>query len=329
MVGPLSLALEAGGDGVVADLLLLKACGQVLVALDQVLDDAVHLDREFPLLFLFLGGELDAALFAEEVDVLGVVVAAFLAVRLRPGQGLFIGLVVVDALFHAAQDLDLVDGLDAQAQIFLHEVLIHDGAADAHGDGADLQIALAAHRGRRDGRPAEAQELFLHVVGDLGDLIAVLHLMAVDAEGGQPLLRVSRQNGGEVHRARTLGAVEAPDALDGHGIHVHGLGAVAPAGGDGQGDGDALALELLRAGGGFRHAADGRIGHDDLHVLAVGVIEIFLEQFFCGLGHGHDLVFQALTQLHGAAAAVDDGADADHGVFADVTILCHLIRSFM
>ena len=57
-----------------------KEVGQVLVALDQVLDDAVHLDREFPLLFLFLGGELDAALFAEEVDVLGVVVTAFPAV---------------------------------------------------------------------------------------------------------------------------------------------------------------------------------------------------------------------------------------------------------
>lgn len=127
--------------------------------------------------------------------------------------------------------------------------------------------------------------------------------MAVDAEGGQTLLCVGRKNGRQIHSSRTLGAVEAPDTLDGHGIHVHGLGAVAPAGGDGQGDGDALTLELLRAGGGFRHAADGRIGHNDLHVLAVGVIEIFLEQFFCGLGHGHDLVFQALTQLQWAAAA--------------------------
>ena len=152
--------------------------------------------------------------------------------------------------------------------------------------------------------------------------------MAVDAEGGQTLLGVGRQNGGEVHRARTLGAVEAPDTLDGHGIHVHGLGAVAPAGRDGQGDGDALALELFRAGGRFRHAADGGVGHDNLHMLAVGVIQVFLKQLLRGLGHGHNLIFQTLAQLHRAAAAVDDGADADHGVFADKTILCHTINSF-
>ena len=147
--------------------------------------------------------------------------------------------------------------------------------------------------------------------------------MAVDAEGRQALLGVGRQNGGQIHSARTLGAVEAPDAFDGHGVHIHRLGAVAPAGGNGQGDGDALALEFLGAGSGFRHAADGGVCHDDLDMLAVGVIQVFLKQLLCSLGHGHDLIFQTLAQLHGAAAAVDDGADADHGIFADVTILCH------
>ena len=147
--------------------------------------------------------------------------------------------------------------------------------------------------------------------------------MAVDAEGGQALLCVSRQNGGQIHSARTLGAVEAPDALDGHGVHVHRLGAVAPAGGDGQRDGNALALELFCAGSRFGHAADGGVRHDDLDMLAVGVIQVFLKQLLCSLGHGHDLIFQTLAQLHGAASAVDDGADADHGIFADVTILFH------
>ena len=139
---------------------------------------------------------------------------------------------------------------------------------------------------------------------------------------------MGRQNGGQIHSARTLGAVEAPDALDGHGIHVHGLGAVAPAGRDGQRDGNALALELLRAGGGFWHAADGGVRDDDLDMLAVGIVQVFLVQLLCGLGHGHDLILKTLAQLHGAAAAVDDGTDADHGVFADVTILCHTISSF-
>ena len=328
MVRPLSLALEAGSDGVMADGFFNEACGQVLVALDQILDDAVHLDREFPLLLFFFLCKLDAALFAEEVDVFGVVIAAFLAVLLRPGQCLFIGLMVVDALFHAAEDLDLVNGLHAQAQILLHEVLIHDGAADAHGDGADLQIALAPHRRDCDSGTAEAQQLFLHVVGDFRDLVAVLHLMAVDAEGGQALLGVGRQNRGQIHSARTLGAVEAPDALDGHGVHIHRLGAVAPAGGNGQGDGDALALEFLGAGSGFRHAADGGVSHDDLHGLAVGIVQIFLKQLLRGLGHGHDLIFQTLAQLHRAAAAINDGADADYGVFADITILSHTTNSF-
>ena len=328
VVRPLSLALEAGSDGVVSDGFFNEACGQVFVALDQILDDAVHLDRKFPLLFFFFRGKLDTALFAEEVNIFGVVVAAFLAVLLRPCQRLFIGLMVVDTLFHAAEDLNLVNGLHTQAQILLHEVLIHDGAADAHGDGADLQIALAPHRRNCDSGTAEAQQLFLHVVGDFGDLIAVLHLMAVDAEGGQALLGVGRQNRGQIHSARPLGAVEAPDALDGHGVHVHRLGAVAPAGSDGQCDGDALALELLGAGGRFRHAANGGVSHDDLHMLAVGVVQIILKQLLCGLGHGHDLIFQTLAQLHRAAAAIDNGADADHGIFADITILCHTINSF-
>ena len=147
--------------------------------------------------------------------------------------------------------------------------------------------------------------------------------MAVDAEGRQALLGVGRQNRGQIHSARPLGAVEAPDALDGHGVHIHRLGAVAPAGGNGQGDGDALALEFLGAGSGFRHAADGGVSHDDLHRLAVGIVQIFLKQLLRGLGHGHDLIFQTLAQLHRAAAAINDGADADYGVFADVTILCH------
>ena len=152
--------------------------------------------------------------------------------------------------------------------------------------------------------------------------------MAVDAKRGQPLLCVGCQNGGQIHSARTLGAVEAPDTLDGHGVHVHRLGAVAPAGSDGQCDGDALALELLGAGGRFRHAANGGVSHDDLHRLAVGVVQIILKQLLCGLGHGHDLIFQTLAQLHRAAAAIDNGADADHGIFADITILCHTINSF-
>ena len=38
--------------------------GQILIAGHQILDDAIHLDRKLPLLFLFLGGEFNAHLFA-------------------------------------------------------------------------------------------------------------------------------------------------------------------------------------------------------------------------------------------------------------------------
>ena len=224
---------------------------------------------------------------------------------------------------HAAEDFHLVHGLDAHAQVALDKGGVDDGAADAHADGADLQVALAAHGGHGDGGPAEPQELLPDVGGDIGDLVQVLDVMAVDAEGGQALLGVGGQHRGQIHRAGALGAVEAPDALDGHGIDVHGLGAVAPAGGDGEGDIHAGLFELVGAGGAFRHTADGGIGDDDLDGLAVGVAEIFLKELLGGLGHGHGLILQGFPDLQRAAAAVDDGANTDDRVVADVAVGCH------
>ncbi len=190
VIGPLPLALEAGGDGVVAYHLLLEFLGEIGVALYEILYDAVHLYGKFPLLALFLIGKPYAALLAQELHGFGIVVAALLAVLECPRQRFFIGLVVVYALLHAAEYLHLIDGFDAQAEVFLHELLVYDGAAYAHAHGAYLQIALAAHGGSRNGRPAEAQQLFLYVLRYLGDLIRVLYLMAVYAEGWKPLLGV-------------------------------------------------------------------------------------------------------------------------------------------
>ena len=151
--------------------------------------------------------------------------------------------------------------------------------------------------------------------------------MAVDAEGRQALLGVGGQHGGQVHRAGALGAVEAPDGLDGVAVHVHGLGAVAPAGGHGQGDGDALVAELLLAGGGLGHAANGGVGDDDLHGLAVGVAQVLLKQPGGGLGHVHGLILQPLAHLQRAATTVDGGADADHRIAAEISVLSHMNQS--
>ena len=135
--------------------------------------------------------------------------------------------------------------------------------------------------------------------------------MAVDGEGGQPLLRVGGQHGGQIHRARALGAVEAPDRLDGGGVHVEGLHAVAPAGGHGQGGGHVLGGESLLAFGRFRAAADGAGRNDHLYGSAVRVLQGF-DQSLGGIGHAHGLLFQTFADA--APAAVDDGTNADFRV---------------
>ena len=176
-------------------------------------------------------------------------------------------------------------------------------------------LKITARRGQR--------EYFLYVLRYLGDLIRVLYLVAVNAEGRKPLLGMGGKYGGEVYGAGALCAVKAPYALYRHGIHIHGFGAVAPAGSDGEGYGHAFSAELFGAGSGFRHAADGGIGYDHLYMVAVGVVKGILEELFRSLRHGHYLTLKALTQLHGASAAVDDGTDANDWIAAYVAILCH------
>ena len=147
--------------------------------------------------------------------------------------------------------------------------------------------------------------------------------MAVDAEGRKPLLGMRRQDAGEIDGAGTLGAVKAPDGLDGVPVHVHGFRTVAPAGGDGQGNGDAFAAELFLTGGSFSHPADGGVRNDDLYRLAVGIAQVFLKQPGGGTGHVHGLVLQAFPHLQGAPAAVNRRPDADHGIAAQVSVFYH------
>ena len=100
---------------------------------------------------------------------------------------------------------------------------------------------------------------------------AVLDVAAIDSKGRQALLGVSREHGGEVNGARALSAIEAPDGLGRERIGIHRFRAVAPAGSHGEGDAHIFATEFLRAGGGFRNAADAGVRNHAFHGLAGGV----------------------------------------------------------
>ena len=312
-VRPLPLTLEPGGDGVVTHHFLFASLGQVRIAVHQVLDDDHHLHDKFPLLVLDFAGFLQLG---------RVLVKAFGALRLRPGERFFVFFLVVDLFGDAAHELYLVHGFHAHAEIFLDEAGIDDRAADAHRHRTDLQIGLAAHRGSRNRSAPEAEELFAHVVRD-GGVVSFLHLMPVDAERRKTLLRMGGENGGEIDRARTLRAVEAPDRLDGVGIGVHGLGAVAPAGRHGEGDVHAFLAEFVSAGGGFSHASDGGVRDHDLHGLAIGVAEVVGEELCGGFRHVHRLILEGFTHLERTASSVDGRADADDRIIADESGFCH------
>ena len=118
----------------------------------------------------------------------------------------------------------------------------------------------------------EAEDFRPHVGGNLRGVL-VLHVAAVDAEGGQSLLGVPGQHGGQVDRPRPLSAVETPDGLGQQRIHVHGFRAVAPAGRDGERHAHARSGELLRRPGGLGDAADAGVGDDAFHRRAARVAE--------------------------------------------------------
>jgi hypothetical protein len=110
VVGPLALALETGGDRVVALRLFAEShFREHRISDHQIAGDQRHLHAVLPLAIELLAG---AGGFR------GVVIFAFRAVRLHPGEGLFIFGLVVLALAHAAGDFGHVDGLHPHAEPF-------------------------------------------------------------------------------------------------------------------------------------------------------------------------------------------------------------------
>ncbi len=313
-IGPLALALETGRDRVVADGFLGELRIELVAAAHQLLDDNHHFHHKLPVLLLLL---------RRPADEFRVLVESFLAVRLRPGQGALILVMVVDALGHAADDLHLIHGLHAHPQPGLNEIAVDDRTADAHADRPDLQIGFPAHRRHGHRRAPEPQQLLFHIFRDRS-VVRVADLMAVDAECRKPLLRVGRQHRRQIDRTRALRAVETPDRLDRAAVHIHRLRAVAPARGHGQGDRHALFLKFRLAGRRLAHAPDRRIRNHDFHRFAVAVPQILLEQFRGRPGHVHRLVLQIPADIQRPSPSVNRRADPDHRIFADQSVPSHV-----
>ena len=111
--------------------LLLTALGEFVVAVHKVLDNAHHLNNEFPLLVLDLAGSL---------HLFGVLVKALYALFLCPCKCLLVLLLVIDAFSHSPYYLYLVNRLNSHSKVFLDELRAYDRAAYTHSDRAYLEV---------------------------------------------------------------------------------------------------------------------------------------------------------------------------------------------
>ena len=120
MIGPLTLTLEAGCNGIVSQSLLFEAhLEQFRVAAHQVSHDHHHLDDVLPI-GIFL---CTIFLFGSRVEI--VTFVGF-AIFLGPSHRFLELLFVIDAFVYAADNLDLINRFVAHAQIGLEEVCIND-----------------------------------------------------------------------------------------------------------------------------------------------------------------------------------------------------------
>ena len=272
---------------------------EIFITGHQVAGDHRHLDGIFKCFFCTLFGK---TLFAV-VDVF-----ADFAVLVCPGNGFLEFRGVVNVFIDAADDFAHIHGFAAHSEVFFIEIGIEDGTGDSHGDGTDGQVGFSAHLGSRHAGTGETQDFFRYIRGNFF-LVGVLDIASVNAESRQAFLGMGRQHSRQINSAGTFRSVEPPDRLDGVGIHVHGFGTITPAGGYGQSNRHVLQFEFVGTCGGFRHTADRGVGNDAFNGLAVGVTQIFGNQFGGGFRHSHGLIFQRLTDAF--PAAVDSGTNTN------------------
>ena len=124
LIGPVALTLETGGDGVVAQRLLHQPFfRQFRVALHHVADAHRHQQALF---------QHRAALCFIALILLSVLIFAVAEVFIRPRQRhLQLGF-IIDFLIDSPAQLRHVDSLDLHAEPGFKEIVVDDGAGDAH-----------------------------------------------------------------------------------------------------------------------------------------------------------------------------------------------------
>ena len=315
-VRPLALTLEAADHSVAAQRFLMPAhLVQTRIAVQNVADDQGHLDDKLPILV----SRNDLRLRDDGWQILAeVLIKALFAILAHPCQRLFIFVVVIDTDGNAAQDLDLVHPLGADAEILLQNTCIAEAAGNAHRHSANIDVGFVLHPACGNSTAGETQNFLGHVIGNR-IIVGFLHVMAVNGESRQTALGVCGQNRSQIHRARTLGAVEAPNCLNGVGVHVERLSTIAPAGGHGQCGRNILGRELLCHTGSLGTATNCRTANHALHRRTIGVLEVLRNQLggiFC---HAHRLIFQAFTDA--APASIDDRANTNFRIQHSCTFL--------
>ena len=124
LIGPVALTLETGGDGVVAQRLLHQPFfRQLRVALHHVADAHRHQQALF---------QHRAALRFIALILLGVLIFAVAEMFIRPRQRhLQLGF-IIDFLIDSPAQLRHVDSLNLHPEPGFKEVVVDDGAGDAH-----------------------------------------------------------------------------------------------------------------------------------------------------------------------------------------------------
>ena len=114
-----------------SDPLFLPPLWQIGIPIHQILDDAHHLNYEFPIPILLFPGLLNFG---------RVLVKAFLTVCLCPCKGLFKLFFIVYFLTHTADQFHFVYGFHPHPEIFLNKCRVYDGTSNSHADRTYLEI---------------------------------------------------------------------------------------------------------------------------------------------------------------------------------------------
>ena len=143
--------------------------------------------------------------------------------------------------------------------------------------------------------------------------------MAINGESRQTTLGVCGQNRSQIHCSGALGSIEAPNRLDGVGVHIERFGTVAPAGGHRQRCRNILGRELLCHAGRLGTTANRRTADHALHRRTIGVLEVLRNQLSGIFCHAHRLIFEAFTDT--APASINYRANTNFRIQHSCTFL--------